>query len=147
MSRYEDRLREGEETQRRMLEAAGVTTLDPEKVKGVLSEALEALRKHATRLRDVDLEKDVKCPGCGETVTKPPSAKDLAQTMAYTGKVLDEVYRLSEFAQGRADSRPELNAGNLLEFLSDDQILTLTSWVEAGKAGRQDKMPKGGFIQ
>lgn len=57
----------------------------------------------------------------------------VAKTMAYTAKMIDEVYRLLSFSQGGPDSRSELNLGDLLKFLTAEQFGMFITWVEEGK--------------
>jgi len=61
------------------------------------------------------------------------SPDQVAKTMAYTAKVIDETYRLLSFSQGGADSRAELTLGDCLKYLSADQFETFIQWVEQGK--------------
>ena len=126
-------LRKGQETADRLRESVGVS-VDPERVRKTLEAALEALQKQAKALRDVKYEDAVVCPGCKMVVRAAPVAKEIGQTAAYTAKVVDEIYRLSEFAQGRADSRPDVGVGDLLQFISDEQLQVLMGWVQEAKA-------------
>lgn len=51
-------------------------------------------------------------------------------------KGLDEYYRLTQFAHGKADSRPELLAAppDLLKSLKDWQLRQLTEWLQENEA-------------
>lgn len=144
---FAERMRDGDRIVEAMMEEAGGVVELP-KVRETLSSAMEALFHQAEVLKQRDLSKPFKCPGCGEEIEKPLSAADVARAMAYTAKVVDEVYRLKEFAAGRADSRPEVTGGALLEYLSDEQVKQFEEWVEAGKARRAIPiMPKGVSVQ
>ena len=125
---------DGDLVSERMMESVHGGPLDPERTREALGMALEAFRKQAEKLRGMDYGK--------------MGAKELAQTMAYTGKVMDEVYRLSEFAAGRADSRVEVGGmADLLQYLSDEQVTELSGWVEAGKGRAVEKKPRGELLQ
>ena len=49
-------------------------------------------------------------------------AKDKSQMLAYIGKTLDQVARLTQFSQGQPDSRPELSIGQFLALLTPDEL-------------------------
>jgi len=57
---------------------------------------------------------------------------DNARAMAHTAKVIDSIGRFLEFAQGNADSRPELHGKNLVNLteLSDEQFRIVCGWYE-----------------
>lgn len=110
--------------------------IDLQTAKGAIADAVEALAGQARALRDADYTKPLKCPECETVVRAPLSPKDLAQTSTYTSKMVDMVYRLSEFAQGRADSRPDLGLASLLEVLPDEKVRLIGQWIEDEKAAR-----------
>ena len=84
--------------------------------------ALSALKKQTAALMGADY--------------KNMDAKSLAQTAAYTGKVVDEVARLMELIKGKPDSRPggAMGMGSFLEVLTDEQFLQLDNWVKENQA-------------
>jgi DNA-binding transcriptional regulator YiaG len=57
----------------------------------------------------------------------------VAKTMAYTGKFVDEIYRLLSFSQGGPDSRQELSLGDLVKYLLPSEFEQFCKWVEEGK--------------
>ena len=134
--RHDERIREGDRVEEMMREQGMVGSLDPERIRVTVEALAGALQRQAERLRDMDLTEPMVCPACGKGVQMPLGPKNVAQTMAYAGKVLDEIYRLSEFAVGKADSRPDLGMADLLAMLTDEQVGELGRWVELGKARR-----------
>lgn len=66
------------------------------------------------------------------------SPEHLAKTVSYMGKFLDEIHRLSEFARGHADSRPEI-AGDWMRGLTEAQLRQVLVWAkENADAARQE---------
>ena len=64
--------------------------------------------------------------------------EQLAKTVSYMGKFLDEIHRLSEFARGHADSRPEI-AGDWMRGLTEGQLRQVLAWTkENADASRQE---------
>lgn len=64
--------------------------------------------------------------------------EQLAKTVSYMGKFLDEIHRLSEFARGHADSRPEI-AGDWMRGLTEAQLRQVLMWAkENADADRQE---------
>jgi len=64
--------------------------------------------------------------------------EQLAKTVSYMGKFLDEIHRLSEFARGHADSRPEI-AGDWMRGLTETQLRQVLAWTkENADADRQE---------
>ncbi len=110
--------------------------IDLATAKNAIADAVEALAEQARALKEADYTKPVKCPACEEVVRLPLSPKDLAQTSTYTSKMVDMVYRLSEFAQGRVDSRPDLGLASLLEVLPDEKVRQIGEWIDEAKAAR-----------
>ena len=92
--------------------------LQLEEGRSALNSAFRALHKQAKALE-------------GATYDKKKYA-DNARSMAHTAKVIDSIGRFLEFAEGNADSRPELYGKNLVNLtdLSDEQLLTLNGWYE-----------------
>lgn len=144
----------GDAVQRGMMESAG-GVVDPERTRATIEAALTALQRQAETLKGFDfaeLETFTKCPECSHKYVfrAAPSAKEVSQAMQYTARVIDDIYRLSQFAIGNADSRPDVGVGALLEFLTDEQMAQFTSWVESGKARGARvpaKAPKGEVLQ
>jgi hypothetical protein len=85
-----------------------------------VNSAIEALRRVSEYLAQVDF-----------AGMKPEVA---ARTGAYLAKMVDEIARLVEFSQGKADSRPEIGLRDLLPVLTDEQFKELTRWVDEAKA-------------
>ena len=55
--------------------------------------------------------------------------EQLAKTVSYMGKFLDEIHRLAEFARGHADSRPEI-AGDWMRGLTEAQLRQVLQWTK-----------------
>ena len=110
--------------------------LDPRKTSAAIQAALDALHKQAAALADAKYDHVVKCPECNAPVKLPMDPKSLAQTLAYTAKMVDASARLLEFSQGRADSRVDVRA-SLLEDLTDEQLDQLEAWLRANQAERR----------
>lgn len=49
-------------------------------------------------------------------------AKDKSQMLAYVGKTLDQVARLVQFSEGKADTRQEITVASLLPHLSEEEL-------------------------
>ena len=107
-----------------------------------LESAVDALKSQAEVLKGCKLEESVKCK-CGLILRLPLNAKDLAQTMAYTAKMIDEVARLVEFSKGGPDSRPDLGTGSFLEILDEEQLATLNNWVKSNRAKLIEEVKDG----
>jgi len=62
---------------------------------------------------------------------------DNARAMAHTAKVIDSIGRFLEFAQGNADSRPDLQGKNLVNLteLTDEQFRIVVGWHEQKQRG------------
>jgi hypothetical protein len=143
-------VRRAERDEREIDEALGkrFKVLDPKKIEKSIGEALGALDGAMVALRATKFEEGVRCPKCKKVVSVPLGPRDLAQVTAYTAKVVDMVYRLSEFAAGRPDSRPEqASAADLLTMISDDQLQTLMGWVDEAKGRRVVEKPKDALLQ
>lgn len=57
---------------------------------------------------------------------------EAAKTATYLSKMVDEMARLVELVQGRADSRTETKISEL-DYLTNEQFQQLCIWVEEGK--------------
>ena len=53
---------------------------------------------------------------------KEVKEKDLMQMLAYVGKTLDQVARLTQFSAGAADSRQEVTVSQLLPLLTPTEL-------------------------
>lgn len=93
--------------------------LDLDRLTAVLQDAIEALQKQASALKNAHYD---------------PSKPDaLARSFHHTAKVLDETARLIEFAKGKPDSRTALSPSqdkDWIQVLTDDQLEQLMRWVD-----------------
>ena len=53
-------------------------------------------------------------------------SKDKSQMLAYVGKTLDQIARLTQFSQGQPDSRQAVTVDTLLPLLTDDELAIFT---------------------
>lgn len=112
--------------------------VDPDLASATVADALGALAKQAKALKAVqynsETTKQIKCE-CGLSVeVKLPNHVELAKAMAQTAKMIDETARLTQFCQGKADSRPDLAGGmpvDVLRALTNAQLEQVMGWVEA----------------
>lgn len=70
----------------------------------------------------------------------------IARTMSYTVRSVDEMFRLISFAGGGPDSRPEFSLGDLLKYLTADQFDIFTKWVDEGKLRAANKKGQDGIV-
>ena len=114
-------------------EMAGVS-LDHEKATAAVGSAIEALKKQAEALSSAKYKEHQITHICTHCKT-PQKVKvgvnpdTLARTMAYTGKVIDEIGRFVEFAKGNPDSRPQVEMTSILQSLTDEQVGQVMVWV------------------
>lgn len=90
-----------------------------------LSNSVLAMKKVSQQLLAADYDGDF----CSVCKRKGPSPESLAKTLSYTAKTVDEITRLLEFAQGRADSRPDNGIADLMKLLTPEQWQTFQSWL------------------
>jgi hypothetical protein len=90
-----------------------------------LSNSVKVMKDVSARLLTADYDGDY----CEECKRKGQSPESLAKTLSYVAKTVDEVTRLLEFAQGRADSRPDNGIADLMKVLTPEQWNTFQSWI------------------
>ena len=92
-----------------------------EVAQGAIQRAIEALKMQAEALAKATYE--------------PKKYDQVAKTMAYTAKMIDEIGRFLEFAKGNPDSRPQVEFTSILQSLTDAQVAQVMKWVdENGKS-------------
>jgi DNA-binding transcriptional regulator YiaG len=144
-------------------QGGGKAPLEPEVAERAILNALRAMVKQSKMLADADYSCSFTVRQLRLHLKKKPedfaaflgvslgdyekwetrqSPADVAKTMAYTAKVIDETYRLLSFSQGGADSRTELTLGDLLKYLTSDQFEMFTQWVEEGKKRGETVTPQ-----
>ena len=104
--------------------------IDMEVARRTIGNAFEAL-EYSTRICRDRLKNMVGAPQ-----TENISIPELARTVNYLAKSVDEAYRLLQFADGKPDSRPEFGNG-FLAALKPDQLEQVSRWVEENKAASQ----------
>src|SRR6266850_4949093 len=115
----------------RVVKAAMVAAtggLDPDRVAQVVSNVVEAIDKQAAALK--------------AATYRPEDFEKIARSMAHAMKSADGLYRLVEFAAGRPDSRPD-KATDWLRGLTDEQLRTVQSWVEANAEENRTELAEG----
>ena len=103
-----------------MAEASG--GLDFEDVVGVIRDTVTAMRRAIEVLKRAEYD-----------AAKPGEA---ARAVSQMGKVLDDTFRLLQFAKGAPDSRPDLG-GDWLRALSAEQLRVVQGWIEAAGVERR----------
>ena len=64
---------------------------------------------------------------------KKSTPEQLAKTLSYVAKTMDETARLLEYAAGRADSRSEVvGLSDLLKYLTNEQFEQVQGWIGLG---------------
>lgn len=115
--------------------------VDPDLASATVADALDALRAQAKALKAVEYSseavKRVKCE-CGRVhEVKLPNFIDLSKAMQNTAKMIDETARLTQFCQGKADSRPDVGGAGLpmdvLRALTDGQLQQVMTWIQANE--------------
>ena len=107
--------------------------IDAEEAALAVREMLAAFRKCAAQLSTTDVKgKKAKCT-CGAWVELPAGADVIARAAAHMAKGMDEVVRLSAFAQGRPDSRPGGGWADVLKVLTAEQVATVEGWLAAAR--------------
>lgn len=99
---------------------------NPQDAWDALSNSVQTMKKVSRALLDADYDGNF-CEACQR---KGPSPESLAKTLSYVAKTVDETTRLLEFAQGRADSRPDTGLADLMKLLTAEQWQTFQSWIQ-----------------
>jgi len=119
----------GEQYRERMKAVGAVLANEPE-CREAMEHAAKALRNISKALAETDYEYYLPCDECHRQGLSPDK---LAKAGADVGRMIDQVTRLLEYAQGNADSRSEIKGlDDLLKFLTTDQFAKVCAWIEAG---------------
>ncbi len=106
--------------------AASAGGLDLDLAARAIQDAMEALTRQAEVLKQATYD--------------PTKPEQVGRTFAYTAKVVDEITRLTHFAKGQPDSRP--NLGNeWLRALTDEQLEMVARWIDEN--GREQEAEVG----
>jgi len=102
--------------------------LDIDKINKIQASMIIALQKKADALKDATYD--------------PKDYDAIAKAAAHAAKTLDLLTRLSQFAKGEPDSRPDLGR-EWLQALTDEQLEQVQAWLkeaqeQADGAGDQD---------
>jgi hypothetical protein len=120
----------------RVAAIASVPTIDLATIGRAVNDMIAAVAKQATYLRKAKYApRKVTCP-CGNRLELAYDATAVAKAAAHCAKVTDELSRLSEFAQGRADSRPGGAAQDVLAALSDAELAFVQAILRGDRAAR-----------
>lgn len=137
---YEEQIREGdqimEDMQRTALRDIFDLGTDRRLDEGIES-GVKVIRKQLQELEDKASRVRVQCQHCKKFNWSDTTAEAKAKIVAAVTKAVDELFRLKEFAQGKADSRPEVTASNaLMELLSDYELQKLQERAEGKNVPR-----------
>src|SRR3972149_10239482 len=91
--------------------------LDIDQINKIQASMLAALQKKADALKDATYD--------------PKDYDAIAKAAAHAAKTLDLLTRLSQFAKGEPDSRPDLGR-EWLRALTDEQLAQGQAWVKGG---------------
>ena len=89
--------------------------LDLDTAGRALQDAVEALAKQAEALKKARYD--------------PKKPESVSRAFTYTAKVIDEITRLTAFARGQPDSRPDFGT-DWLQALTDKQFSQVKKWIE-----------------
>ncbi len=101
---------------------------DPDKAAQAVNSALDALRLQAQWIQQLTQE--------AMDGNKAMELDKLARTMAHVTKMIDEVTRLSAFASGKADSRPDMGQ-SWMASLTAEQLEMVKGWLAENQAKKQ----------
>lgn len=99
---------------------------NPEDAYSALSNSVKVMKTVSEKLANADYDAGL-CEHCNRKGMTPEA---LAKTLSYVAKTVDETTRLLEFAQGRADSRPDTGLADLMKLLTAEQWQTFQSWIQ-----------------
>lgn len=114
--------------------------VDVEKAHETIDDILSGLREAAKSFKAMNFQTDevaVMCPQpgckCKFMVTIPIKPETLAKAMSHAAKVIDETARLTQFVEGKADSRPDVGGvgtlASVLSGLKAEQLQTVLGWL------------------
>lgn len=112
----------GDKVMQKMVESTSMGWFDGDTAKYTVKQCLQFSKKLIDSLMDDNL--------------KEMGVKDKGQTLAYIGKMLDQIARLTNFSEGKADSRQELTVASLLPLLNDDELAIFNRAVERLEAAQ-----------
>ena len=108
--------------------------VDIETAHDAVADTLSGLREAAKAFKEMNFTEEpfhVKCVKCKAQfdVLIPMRAETLAKAMSHAAKVIDETARLTQFVEGKADSRPDLSAVTGLQGLTNEQLQMVMGWL------------------
>lgn len=118
--------------------ASTAPQLDLATIGKAVNDMIHAVAKQAEYLRKAKYRKrTMACPSCKHRLEVPGyDATAVAKASSHCGKVADELSRLSEFAQGRADSRPGGGSRDVLAELSDEGLAFVQALLRGDPGAR-----------
>lgn len=103
---------------------------NPEDAVRALDFTVTSLLKIAEHMASIDYGRENPCDACGRKGISPSEA---GKTTAYMAKVVNELWRLIDFARGKADRRTEVvGIGELMKVLTNEQFAQVQKWYEEG---------------
>ncbi len=109
-----------------------------------LKEAIESGIRVFTRwmkeLESIPTSGKVKCGHCNKFNIIAICADAIAKIVGLVSKAVDGMYRLMEFAQGKADSRPDITGGNFanLSELTDERFKAVVGIIEDNQREKEE---------
>ncbi len=103
---------------------------DPEEAVSALEHAVKALANLSRYMAGIDFQSENPCEICGR---KGITVEAAGKTTAYMAKVVNEGWRLLDFARGKADSRLEVTGvKELMQALTPEQFDQVDKWYQEG---------------
>lgn len=115
--------------------------VDIEQAHEVVGDVMAGLAEAAKAFKAMSFTEEpfpVRCPSCEKkfSILIPIKPETLAKAMSHAAKVIDETARLTQFVEGKADSRPDVGglAGMGLQGLTNEQLQTVMGWLGENEA-------------
>jgi hypothetical protein len=105
--------------------------LDPAAAERALTSAIRAVEKQMQALEAKDYQ--------------ALTPEQIARSVSHTAKAGDVIFRLMEFASGRADSRPDKGT-DWLRALSDKQLAVVMGFIEENEGRAPDPREQKGTV-
>ena len=93
-----------------------------------LNYAATALKKLAVHMASIEFGEEKFCEHCGRKGISPEAG---GKTLAYLAKVVNEEFRMLEFAKGKPDQRTEVTGlADLMKLLTNDEFKTVSEIID-----------------
>ena len=124
---------------KRMADLTDHAGIDSEQSSRVNESALDLLENVIVKMKDTPIEasKTVTCPDCGHShKVEFFDLEKFTKAAVQLGKMIDVNVRMTQFIQGKEDSRPGGSKGggnDWLQCLKPDQLAQVMEWVKANQ--------------